>query len=582
MENPFHIKPTRMNFQGDKELAASHAGDAKRMLFQLKNIQKTNNFTQELTKRYEDGTVINVHSKVSGMDVVNIFSSRGGYEEEEKIEYREEEFPVPIICLSDDIEDLPFIGGYVAKNFVGRYSEYVEKDDNDKIKYDHGDVKLKELENVGINPTSPFYRGTIYGCLNSTWNPSANNDVEDVPDPCETNYETKPCEGCEGGTYSVGCECTNICPNCDTYVDGFCYMGVKFGCIWENYWFSTALDAATVYGHWGFHECTTEEKGLASRYSLDCSNYWPCPAGNNCASVPNPKGLMYVCKPYNIWGLEDPDAYVEITNTLGIGSYGNGATSRSSNASYHGWQETKINISNLFSITGSWEKNGSGTTTENFVAGTYSYSNNYSCVGNYLDYIDGKYWEDTNDYICLYNDADLTMSSSDGDSLNCHPFDGVFVPGYTFNPDDYKAVNVIKLVTTDKEFELATLPETWEISPYYDGDVAIFDYNGKPFYMYRFYYIPNEYDSEGNAYPSEDWTCEYGCVYKDKINKIRFKGVGEETEWAHSMTDAEYEDNDGNKKDVDLTKDVLNLFGSMYYRRLSLKAGKYTVKIKVD
>ena len=162
MDNPFQIKPVRMNFQGDKELAASHAGDAKRMLFQLKNIKRTNNSTQELTKRYEDGTVINVHSKVKGMDVVNIFSVRGGWKKEEREEIREESFPVPIIMAYDTPDSLEPIGGYVAKNFyIDR--EYVELNKDGKIEYTKKDKKLRELEHGETKIFRPLLGENAYG-----------------------------------------------------------------------------------------------------------------------------------------------------------------------------------------------------------------------------------------------------------------------------------------------------------------------------------------------------------------------------------------------------------------------------------
>ena len=89
MDNAFHIKPTRIILRGDKELAAGYVGNAKRMIFQLRNIQNSNKFIQSLDKRFEDGTTINVHSKVKGMDVIEINSSR--YFEKEEKKYRETE-----------------------------------------------------------------------------------------------------------------------------------------------------------------------------------------------------------------------------------------------------------------------------------------------------------------------------------------------------------------------------------------------------------------------------------------------------------------------------------------------------------
>lgn len=574
------MKPTRMILQGDKELAATHAGDAKRMLFQLKNIQSTNATINELTKRYEDGTVINVHTKVDGMDVVTIESNRWYSKEKEEEKYKEEEFPVPIISLSDDIDNLDCVGAYVAERFIGRFSEYIETTKDEIIKYNNGDISLKELESVGITPSSPFFNGIVYGCVSAEWTPPHVNDTEEMVDDCETEYENKPCEDCDGGVASVGCECRNICPACSEYVDGFCLMGIKFGCYWGKTWYKWYHDEDVVYGSWGFTTCTGGEN-LAGRYLMPYAEYWPCPSGNNFPTIPGPKGRQTGCQ---VGGTTDNANFNLLLDTLGIGSYGNKATQRSSSSTYHGWQDTIISISGTdCNITGRWDINGSGTTVENYVAGTFGFTSNYSRYGNKLEYIDSKYWEDTKDYVCLYCDVDVGMDSINGGTQGCLPGSGGYIsPGISFATSDYTANNRIKITTTTKTFTLHELQETIDIFPYYDGGVAVFNYNGKPFYMYRLVYIESEYDSEGYSYDSTHWNFEYGCIYKDKINKIRFKGIGDDVEWAHSMDVAEYENNDGIKRDITLTKEVLSLFGGFYIDGLPLRAGKYTVKYKVQ
>lgn len=158
-------KPTRTILQGNKELAASHSGDIGRVLFQLENIQKTNKYINTLYKQYEDGTTIKAVTNIGGIDIIEIRSpfKHGDISKEEWVTGHEE-FLVMIIKVVDSIihwsaTESNYIAGYVAENFVGRYREYVEKDEEGKIKYtksegpseDRTDKKLKELDPLKSN-----------------------------------------------------------------------------------------------------------------------------------------------------------------------------------------------------------------------------------------------------------------------------------------------------------------------------------------------------------------------------------------------------------------------------------------------
>lgn len=87
--NNNEIRSTRLILKGDKELAATHAGDAKHVLAQLNNIQQTGpggKAIQTITKQFLDGTVIKARTDVKGLNIVEITSGRffGGKEEQKK------------------------------------------------------------------------------------------------------------------------------------------------------------------------------------------------------------------------------------------------------------------------------------------------------------------------------------------------------------------------------------------------------------------------------------------------------------------------------------------------------------------
>lgn len=156
-------RPTRTILGGDKELAATHIGDVRRVLFQLENIQKTNKYINTISKRYQDGTVISATTNIGSMDIVKITS---GISQQKKNHYEQVgtySFPVPFIPVADDTEALSPTGVYVAKFFYGFMQEYVErKERKDEsvtdyiIKYgfkpisDIERVKLDELDEVGV------------------------------------------------------------------------------------------------------------------------------------------------------------------------------------------------------------------------------------------------------------------------------------------------------------------------------------------------------------------------------------------------------------------------------------------------
>lgn len=95
------MKPTRTILKGDKELAATHSGDSKRVMFQLKNIQKTNDNVKILIKEYNDGTKIKIDTSMKDMDVIEIESGKQErkYEWVLETQYQTEEV-VPIVELS--------------------------------------------------------------------------------------------------------------------------------------------------------------------------------------------------------------------------------------------------------------------------------------------------------------------------------------------------------------------------------------------------------------------------------------------------------------------------------------------------
>ena len=92
-------RPTRTILKGDKEKAATHAGDAKRALFQLRSLEAAGSNIHTLRKQCADGSKIKVHSKVAGMDVVEI-ESFGGEKREEKVVSRVKYIAPALCCYS--------------------------------------------------------------------------------------------------------------------------------------------------------------------------------------------------------------------------------------------------------------------------------------------------------------------------------------------------------------------------------------------------------------------------------------------------------------------------------------------------
>ena len=94
-------RPVRTVLVGDKNKAAQHAGDAKRALFQLRNLEGAGSDLNTLRKLCADGSRIKVHTKVFGMDVVEIESFSGG--EWELIEETVLSEIVPIVELRNSM-----------------------------------------------------------------------------------------------------------------------------------------------------------------------------------------------------------------------------------------------------------------------------------------------------------------------------------------------------------------------------------------------------------------------------------------------------------------------------------------------
>jgi hypothetical protein len=93
--------------KGDKELAATHAGDAKHVLAQLGNIQQTGpggKAIQTITKQFLDGTIIKARTDVKGLNIVEItsgFKQYGESKKEEKyIEYTVKYIAPVLLCYS--------------------------------------------------------------------------------------------------------------------------------------------------------------------------------------------------------------------------------------------------------------------------------------------------------------------------------------------------------------------------------------------------------------------------------------------------------------------------------------------------
>ena len=67
-------KPIRWIFKGDEVKSHAMIGEAKRVLYQLKNIQSAGSSQYMLSKRYVDGSSVNVRTDVQGLDIIKIFT----------------------------------------------------------------------------------------------------------------------------------------------------------------------------------------------------------------------------------------------------------------------------------------------------------------------------------------------------------------------------------------------------------------------------------------------------------------------------------------------------------------------------
>lgn len=590
-KNPFFYKPTRTILHGDKELAATHTGDAKRILFQLKNIQANNGSIKELSKVYEDGTVINVHSKVKGMDVINIIPRKILYKVEEKEEVIEctEEFPVPIIGLvsnfdsgfSDDI-----IGAFVAKEFHSNFFEYVKADKNVEIKYVRDDRSLEVLQSVGSYDYESYHDEIdINGHIRGTFNPPASSSHSiNYLGPCEPGQEEygPSCDEdnfCTGENLKCVCPCPNICPPCsDCSPDPLCPW---LGC--NSYKKIYSYGACTIYDSplfldYHIHSAEYADKKRYEPYSY-VDVYNPAPDFHTGTEV---CGLGQ----YGVWCSEGENTLLK--NHMGYGEPDSQALSYSSsgtfshNASY-GWGIIGFDIDYTYNINLS----GKGATT--FEIGGNNFTWTSSCGGdiNWSYYYHFVFWDtgEKKHYIMLRCTQDVNVSHDHSDSCFGLPYlygkDSVCGSYYDYK----KAVFVENLfVRTDtKEYLINTTTLYGEKLFDYDsdGEVAIFDFNGKPFYMYVVYW---GIEVEDDILHPENITFEYGCIYNDKRSAIQFKGVGTKLARNFSMKDAVLIDNDGNKKNISLPDDVKEKFGGTWRCGIDILAGKYVVKntVKVN
>lgn len=132
----FFHRPLRINLRGDQYAAAEYIGEAKRMLFQVKN-------------RRQAGDPVWIGRKVIP---VHYLIGEGQVQQPEQLP---DEFPVPIINVyasSTSYDDSTPIGAYVARNFNGsflKYIEYVDGTLTDTVEFNGSTYELSILENVG-------------------------------------------------------------------------------------------------------------------------------------------------------------------------------------------------------------------------------------------------------------------------------------------------------------------------------------------------------------------------------------------------------------------------------------------------
>jgi hypothetical protein len=581
-------RPTRLFLSGDIEKSKTFVGEAKKMIFQLGLLQDMGSEQNVLKQGYDDGTEIKVVTGIGGIDQIYIQSERPA---PIKIEVTHYDFPVPVIALSSNIDITDFVGGYVAENFIDDYKEYVEKDSDEKIEYEdmpvsvavRGDlVPLKAVGDHALYTESKNY----YECNKIEFSPPESFSQEILPDPCESESVIGPYRSTcipEEAHYCT-CPCVNNCPACED-----CHVyPLYFGCVGYNVvWFvhSGSVFNFPVYMERNTHVDSIEVQQDFLNVSFSTGYNLPIVCGTTATYVypPTFHDTVYYCS-----NIVDNRGVVFIDNT-GYGEPGSKIFSYTQTGSFNSTYSVAITMEGIdLSVEGEDIKIGYGSYTYNIITGLCTWNSQLNSGEGIISRLDSAAWLDENSGIILYTKEIGPEGSSSGQFYGTpimYPI--AYQAGLTgskVQPSQRIVVIELRAKTPENDWLIVsvTVDRTLHSNSYtIIGDVEVFDYNKTPFYMFRVCY--GESVRDGILVPAEELTHEYGCIYKNEINKIRFKGVandlisGLDQTWAHSLTNAVAIDNDGVETEVDLPKTVIDKFGGSCMTDLKILAGKYEI-----
>lgn len=552
--NNNEIRSTRLILKGDKELAATHAGDAKHVLAQLGNIQQTGpggKAIQTITKQFLDGTVIKARTDVKGLNIVEITSGRFFDSKEEQKKKTKEvtiRFPVPVIGVTDNYETLEPIGGYVAKNFIGFMKEYCDKYKEEYIEkyysvkkgvsygtkgHGNGTVELKSLMAVG-NHDDFSHDLKHSGSYSHSY--IRHDYVSD-------HSITGECSG-EYGIFTVDFAASDAPVNAPIPVA----MGTQVGNDDPNRY--NGLNCNTSYV-------------FSPAESFDYIDIWG-------------DFFFYGCC---LWALP-PWTCTKVVSTPQIGIYASGSWEYSVTGAFSGASETSVTCG-AWTKEGVLSRDGNGVVSVDCMSGLMVYSSNTVDSGFMLDGLDGATWKDPGGVermACLYelNDQSHSYSYSGGDSSN--PGRIGIVCG-DLDHWDHSGHRIQYYFKTDEDEFLINDLSYFDYEWAY-GTVEIFDYSGSPVYIYQIYYTFDYSTPEGSVF-------EYGFVYNRKIHRIKFDGVGDGSldysEWAHSLLKGTYTNPDGEEKAIEMPKEIAAFYGGVIdyptydWSKMQFMVSEYTI-----
>lgn len=227
--------PVRVNLSGDKDVASTYTNEAKKVLFELHQINTNNKAIKTLTNKLDDGTVISASMNIPGLHVINIYTPPNK-EDKKKFywelveEIRSKNIVAIINCDDEDDYDVGRVCFEITKDGWGEIIDWTNE-----INYESED------------PVAPYSEQETF---RKEW-----YDVKklvitvDGEEKTETTHRIKQCKRVDAGYYA--------------------YNGSPLA--YEQGWGDFATQIDTYSGESIDHDCTDE---INSTLSIEPG---PCP-----------------------------------------------------------------------------------------------------------------------------------------------------------------------------------------------------------------------------------------------------------------------------------------------------------------